>query len=714
MVQLLCRIISWLCFRVRVVGQPPARLPERTVLIANHQSFLDGVMVQALLRQNITWIVHSQIARLWLFRLPLKLVPHLLVDTAHPMAMKKVVQLIEQGHPVMIFPEGKITTTGGLMKVYEGPAFLAAKTDATVVPVFVDGAMYSHFTRLIAPFPKKWRPQVTLTWFAPRRLPMPEAPTGKLRRRQATENMQRLLQQMLLEAHPRPSLFEAFLDAVDLHGRGRMMLEDVRPKKDTYGELLRGALALGRLVSRLSEEGERVGVLMPNAGPTVMLLFGMFAMRRVPAMLNYTAGVDGMQSACTLAGLRTILTSHSFIEKAKLGDKIGQLRDVRIVYLEDLRPQFRLADKLWLMLWALRFPRRVTRPARPEDPAIVLFTSGSEGKPKGVVLSHGAFMANVAQIKSVIEFSCRDRFLVALPLFHSFGLTAGLLLPMLNGVPIFLYPSPLHYRMIPEIAYDAECTVMFGTPTFLAKYAAFANVYDFHRVRYVLAGAEKLSEEVRQLWINKFGIRLIEGYGATECAPALTLNTPMGYRAGAVGRLLPGIEHKLEPVPGIERGGLLHVRGPNMMLGYLRHERPGVLESLAASGGWYNTGDVVEVDADGFLYIQARVKRFAKVAGEMVSLEVVESIAAAASPKSAHAATAVTDPMRGETIVLFTEDPALRRDQLMSAARRLGLPEVAVARRVEVVEDLPRLGTGKCDYVALKSWAESGVAQAAV
>jgi len=396
-----------------------------------------------------------------------------------------------------------------------------------------------------------------------------------------------------------------------------------------------------------------------------------------------------------------------FLEKARLLSVVENLGDVRVCYLEDLKASVHLGDKLAIVLYRW-FPALMCVERRPEDPAIVLFTSGSEGKPKGVVHTHASLLSNVAQVRAVADFSPLDKFMVALPVFYSFGLTSGVIMPLVSGCKVFLYPSPLHYRIIPELVYDRNCTVLFGTSTFLANYGKYAHPYDFGRLRYVVAGAEKLSEEVRQLWIEKFGIRVLEGYGVTECAPVIAVNVPMACRIGAVGQFLPGMQHWLEPVPGIEGGGVLHVKGPNVMKGYLLYDQPGVIDpSKALRDGWYCTGDIVEIDADDFIHIRGRVKRFAKIAGEMISLEVVEKIAAAAAPGFSHAASSRADASKGEALVLFTTAPSLTREGLLASAKSLGAPELAVARLVQTVSEIPLLGTGKTDYVRLKQMAES-------
>ena len=705
----LLRGLARLLFRVEMSHQQANFNHDRLLIVANHQSFLDGLLIGLFLPIDPVFVVHTTIANSFAFRILLSQVDYLAVDPSSPMAMKKVIRLIESGRPVVIFPEGRITLTGSLMKVYDGPAFVAAKTGATVVPVRVDGASRSYFSRLSGKHPRTLFPKIRLSILAERHFPMPAGATAKLRRRKSGEQMRKLMQEMIFASRPQQTLYSALCDAAEIFGRRRRLIEDVKQIEYSYNDLLKMALVLGRQIERVSQPGEKIGLLLPNLVPTLGLIFGLTARQRVPAMLNYTAGVEAMQASIDGAELKTIVTSRAFVEQAKLADKLAGLNGVQLIYLEDVREQIGLGDKLWLMGYAIHFPRAFALPSTPEDPAVVLFTSGSEGKPKGVVLPHRAILANIAQICSVIDFSVNDKVLNALPIFHSFGLTAGALLPVHNGASLFLYPSPLHYRVIPELAYDRGCTVLFGTSTFLANYAKFANPYDFYRLRYVVAGAEKLSAAVRELWFEKFGLRIFEGYGATETAPVLAVNTPMAYRTGTVGNLLPGIEHKLVPVPGIDSGGILHVRGPNVMAGYLKADKPGVLQPPVSDigEGWYETGDIVELDEDGFVKIVGRVKRFAKIAGEMISLEVVEKLATATSPDLMHAASSQPDPAKGEALVLFTTDAALTRERLAAKARETGVPELAVPRKIQTVAALPLLGTGKVDYVSLKHLAEA-------
>ncbi|MDE2335665.1 MAG: AMP-binding protein, partial [Rhodospirillales bacterium] len=415
---------------------------------------------------------------------------------------------------------------------------------------------------------------------------------------------------------------------------------------------------------------------------------------------NVTAGTQGMLAAQAAAGLGTIVTSRRFVEAATLGEAVRELgASSRIVWLEDLRiGRLERLGGLARALLARAIHRRAAQ-ARADDAAVVLFTSGSEGTPKGVVLSHRNILANQAQLASVVDFNPADTVFNALPMFHAFGLTGGFLLPVLSGVKTFLYPSPLHFRSVCELVYATNATILFGTNTFLAGYARVAHPYDFYAVRYVFAGAEAVREETRRLWMDKFGLRLLEGYGATETAPVIATNTAMMYRAGTVGLLLPGIEARIEPVEGLARGGRLFVKGPNVMLGYLRAQAPGILEPPPA--GWFDTGDIVAIDGEGFVTILGRARRFAKIAGEMVSLGAVEAFVARAWPEWRHAVLAQPDARRGETLVLVTERPGAERGSLLEAAQREGMAELLVPRKIVTISKLPLLGSGKTDYAAL-------------
>jgi acyl-[acyl-carrier-protein]-phospholipid O-acyltransferase/long-chain-fatty-acid--[acyl-carrier-protein] ligase len=413
--------------------------------------------------------------------------------------------------------------------------------------------------------------------------------------------------------------------------------------------------------------------------------------------------------ACETAQIKVVYTSRRFVGTAKLEEMVKAIENAgaKVVYLEDLRKHISIFDKLLGLLKsriAGIYYHLANRNRDPDSPCVVLFTSGTEGAPKGVALSHTNLQANRYQVSSRIDFGPTDIVLNALPMFHSFGLTCGTLLPVLSGLRTFLYPSPLHYRIVPELAYETNATIMFGTDTFLSGYARYAHPYDFYCMRYVFAGAEKVRDETRRIWSERFGLRIFEGYGATETAPALTMNTPMHNRPGAVGRLLPGIEHRIESMPGIEEGGKLLVAGPNVMAGYLRIEKPGVLEPPA--GGWYDTGDIVRIDDDGYVHIQGRAKRFAKVGGEMISLTAVENFVSALWPGHSHAVVNLPDARKGERLVLVTDFEGAERDALIAYARGNGIAELSIPKSIVKVARVPLLGSGKVDYASIRTLAE--------
>ena len=704
-VAFLSRLIFRLLYRVEVKGlENFTAAGRRAVIVANHTSLLDGPLLSAFLPERCGFAVNTHMAQKWWVKPAFHLFRILPIDPANPMALRSLVAELKKGRKIVIFPEGRLTVTGALMKIYEGPGTIAHMGDAKVLPVRIDGAVYSQFSRMRGKLRLKWFPKITLTFMPPVRFDTPEGLRGAPLRDHLADKLYDVMTGMMFKTSPTgQTLLASLLDARAVHGGGHRIVEDVQRHPASYNRILTGAFILGRKIAAATPGQKNVGVLLPNAIGALVTFFSLHAFGRVPAMLNFATGAVNMVAACTAAEVSTIITSRRFIEAGGLEKDIALLEEhARIIWLEDLRQTVGWADKLYGLFarsFAAAMLKRTGATSDPDQPAAILFTSGSEGVPKGVVLSHRNLQSNRFQAAARIDFTASDIVFNALPMFHSFGLTGGTLLPVLAGVRTFFYPSPLHYKIVPELCYDTDATVLFGTDTFLAGYARTAHPYDFYKVRYVVAGAERVKPETRAQWMERFGLRILEGYGATECSPVLAVNTPMHFRTGTVGRLLDGIDYRLEVIPGIAEGGRLHVRGPNIMLGYLRADTPGVIE--APPEGWYDTGDIVSVSPDGFVTILGRAKRFSKIAGEMVSLSLVEAKAQEAFPGEPLAVVAVPDQKKGEQLVLVTSNAAIDRKSLGAALKAFGLVELMIPRTVLMVPELPVLASGKTDYMTV-------------
>lgn len=716
--RLIVRILLRLLFRFRAFNADVLNSPGPVLLVPNHVAWIDWLFIGALLDRDWKFVVSRVAAEYsWLHRRILINRRTFPIDNASPYAMKRLAEHLENGGRLVLFAEGQISRTGSLMKVYEGVGFLLHKTGARVVNCHLRGANRLKLSR--QPGWRQWFPRVT-AHFSPLTTP-PRHPGAKAS--VARERLTAWMQQRMMEQQFRTEmafgpdhLIDAVVEAARMQPR-KVVLQDATMRELRYRHVLVGADLMARkLDSLLQRDAPRVGVLLPNVNATPILLLALWSRAKTPAILNFSTGPAVMAKCCEVAGLRQVVTSRAFVTAAKLDLAPLKQAGIELIYLEGVRQRIGSGERFAALLRHTFMPRSLIRDRRrfgpdasgAEQTAVVLFTSGSEGLPKGVELTHGNLLANVRQMLSVIAVEDSDRVFNALPIFHSFGLTVGTLLGMIRGGFIFLYPSPLHYRVIPSVAYDRHCTLFLSTNTFLQGYARKAHPYDFRAVRMAFAGAEKLQPDTASLWAQKFGVRVLEGYGVTECSPVISVNTPMMPRFGSAGRFVPGIEWRTEPVDGVAEGGRLLVRGPNVMRGYLNPEANAKFKAL---DGWYDTGDIARVDEDGYLFILGRLKRFAKISGEMVSLTAVEEALSGAFPQLGQkfelAVVSRRDPDKGEMLVAVTNDGRLQLEEIRAAIKAKGFANLCAPREIVVVKEIPKLGTGKVSHRELAALVET-------
>jgi len=705
MIKAFLQLMVRLLFRFRVHNDAVLKTPGPVLLLPNHVSWLDWIFVAVCLEDDWKFVVSSQSAQTsWLHRKVMLNKRTFPIDTLSPYAAKHMAEYLAGNGRLVLFAEGRLSRTGTLMKLFDGTGFLLHKSDAKVITCYLRGAHRLLFSPNRDQ--KKFFPKVTAHFSEVLTAPKLANTSASQARSQLTEWLRdkMLLQQFETEMKFGPRTMPEAIIATARERPAHLVIEDVNQGLKYRRVILGATLLADGFEQTLSNEQQRIGVLLPNVNATPVTLLGLWMVGRIPAVLNYSSGIATMLACSQLAGLKQIITSRSFIERAHLDLQPMMEAGVHFVFLEDLRKQISTGQKLAAMLRTRFNPRAALRhPQPPDSTAVILFTSGSEGVPKGVELTHTNLLTNIRQMIAVCDMQDWDRIFNALPLFHSFGLTVGTLLPLVRGLYTSFYPSPLHYRVVPTMFYHRDCTIMLSTNTFLNGYARKAHPMDFRSLRYMFAGAEKVQEATINLWAHHFGVRILEGYGATECGPCVSVNTPMILKHGSTGRLLPAIEYKLEPVPGVEQGGRLFVRGPNIMRGYLNRDANAAFQAL---GGWYDTGDIAKVDADGFVFILGRLKRFAKISGEMVSLTAVEDALAGAFPqyglRCQVAVISRPDADKGEALIAAANEPRLKLEEIRAAIRAKGFPNIYVPREVKYLKELPHLGTGKVNHRELE------------
>jgi acyl-[acyl-carrier-protein]-phospholipid O-acyltransferase/long-chain-fatty-acid--[acyl-carrier-protein] ligase len=694
-----------LLFRFRAVNTAVLQTPGPVMLLPNHVSWFDWLFIAACLDDSWRFVTSKEGAQVsflhrWIMinRLTFP------VENDSPYAVKRIAEYLQGGGKLVIFPEGRLSRTGSLMKLFEGTGFLLLKTNAKVITCYLRGASRLPFSK--NPNLKQCCPEISAHFSDALTPPKFEGISTVRARQRLTRWLYDTMvgQQFAVDMAACPANVSAAIVEVARRCPSAVALQDVTRKQLTYRRLLAATAAMSSRWDSLlpAGGGQRVGVLLPNSNALPITLLSLWAVDKVPAIFNFSSGVPTMLACAQLAEVKHVITSRLFLERAKLNIQPMKDAGLEFIYLEDVRAGISRGQQWSALGQILVHPQSIVGPQEQGSPAVILFTSGSEGPPKGVELMHGNLLANIHQMMAVHDFVDCDRVFNALPLFHSFGLM-GVLLPLARGMYVFLYPSPLHYRVIPTLLYDLDCTIFFGTNTFLNGYARKANPYDFRSLRLLISGAEKLQERTANAWARQFGARVLEGYGATECSPVVTINTWLNPRYGSAGRFLPGIAYKFEPMEGVAEGGRLWVRGPNIMRGYLNAEPNAKFQ---AQEGWYDTGDIAKVDEDGFLFILGRLKRFAKVSGEMVSLTAVEEALAGAFPQYGlrFQAAILTRPDadRGEALIAVSNEQKLQLDEIRVAIKAKGLSNLCVPREVKYVRDIPKLGTGKIDHRELQ------------
>jgi acyl-[acyl-carrier-protein]-phospholipid O-acyltransferase/long-chain-fatty-acid--[acyl-carrier-protein] ligase len=699
-----------LLFRFRAYNLDALNTPGPVLLIPDHLSWLDWLFLWVCLDDDWKFVTSSVTAQTsWLHRKLMLNRYTLPVDTNSPYAVKRMAEFLQGGGRLVLFAEGRLSRTGNLMKLFEGTGFLIFKTKAKVITAYLRGAGRLPYS----PNPgwKKCFAQVTAHFSAALAAPeLGDVSTSRARALLSNWLRDQLVrQQFEIEmTFGAQNVLAAVAETARKHPR-HIILEDATLQTLTYRKLMVGADVLAQALRGTVADGERVGLMLPNVNATPVVILALWQLGKVPALLNFSSGTPTMLACTELAGLKHLVTSRAFLERARLNVDGFVKAGIRLIYLEDVRAGITGSRNFFTLLRHIfHLLSSIFHPPSAGSAAVIVFTSGSEGVPKGVELTHGNILANIRQMLAVTDLTDRDRLFNCLPLFHSFGITVGAFLPLVRGIYVFLYPSPLHYRMVPSMLYDRDCTVFLSTNTFLNGYARKAHPYDFRSIRYLFAAAEKLQEATALVWSQKYGVRILEGYGATECAPCVSVNTPLEPRYGSVGRLLPGMEYKLEPVEGVAEGGRLFVRGPNVMKGYLNADANA---KFLALGGWYDTGDIVSVDAEGYLHIRGRMKRFAKVSGEMVSLTAVEDALAGAFPQyGLRCQVAVItrhDEDKGEALIAVTNEPKLTLDEIRDAIKAKGLTNLSTPREIKVVKEIPKLGTGKVNHRELQKLMEA-------
>ena len=494
-------------------------------------------------------------------------------------------------------------------------------------------------------------------------------------------------------------LYQSLINTVKFGYQSKIIEDSLSNSVSNLG-LIYKSILLGNILLRflINNEDRPIGLLLPNIVPTVIVFFSTQYLDKTVAIINFTSGSKNITSCLKKSKIKYIITSRKFINQGNLEPLIKEIEEksYKFIYLEDIKERLSLKDKI-IAIKDFFLNIFMLKKLNTDKNAVILYTSGTESDPKGVGLTHQNLFFNRMQVLKSLKISKKEKFFTCLPFFHSFGLGIGVLLPVLHGCKVFLYPTPLHFQTIPKIIEDTKSTVFFSTDTFLKKYIPYIEKYTFKNLNYLIAGAEKVDQSTHSMY-KKFGVKILEGYGVTEASPAISVNTKDNYKIGSVGKFMSNIDYKIENIEGYDEGGLLYIRGKNVITHYLNQSK---------KFDWYNTGDVVRVDEDGYLYILGRLKRFAKIAGEMISLSQVEEFPKKFWPNNTSVVCSIKDNEKGEALILITDKKNPDLQKLNRFMKDEGLSNLYLPKKIKFLEEFPILGSGKIDFKKLQDIANS-------
>ncbi len=727
--EFLIRFSLWLLthtvYRIRIVGQENVPFRGPALLVCNHVSHVDGFLVGSCVQRFIRFLVYRPYYDQPALRPLLKLMKAIPIGTGRDAlaSLERAREELKNGHVVCIFAEGSISRTGNMLPFKRGFERMAEGLDVPIIPVYLDRVWGSIFSFKGGRFFWKWPVRVPYPVTVAFGQPMPGTTTAA----EARLALQTLGCELAMQRRPKDeSLPRQFVRTAKHEWRSFAMADSTTPKALTFGRVLVASLLVSRWTRKRLPNESNIGLLLPSSVGGALANLGISLAGKIPVNLNFTAGPQSMTAAVDRCGIKTIITSRRFLTKAAIEPRDG------MVFLEDILKNFGKLEKAVMFAAAFLLPawainRLFVERVDGDVLATVIFSSGSTGIPKGVMLTHRNILSNADAIGQVFQLSSKDVLIGVLPFFHSFGFTGTLWLPALSGFGVVYHPNPMDAKSIGELAGRYRATVLISTPTFCSSYVRKCEPEQFKQIRYALVGAEKLREPIATAFKEKFGVDLLEGYGCTEMAPVVAVNVPdvqdgrerqRGTRVGSVGHPLPGVAVKVvDPSTGegplFGREGLLLVKGANLMKGYLG-EADRTAEVMRE--GWYVTGDIATIDEAGFVCITDRLSRFSKIAGEMVPhMKIEEQIQALLNEPYTCVVTSIPDESKGEKIVAFYTDPSATSHDLWERLCRTDLPRLWLPKRedLRLIESIPTLGTGKVDLRGVRQLALEAVGSAA-